>query len=422
MARVANFGSTGTPTGPRSTLAELMARKKILAEQQGDILAPRSIESWTQGAAQLGQTLVNALQQRRAASEEAAGREQFAQAMSGIDWTKGASPEQLATIAALDPEAGQRLMEQAGNRALEELKYKRETERSDLEWNRTQADQIADEQRAAAARAAETKETRAYETGREAAKTAAGAQRIVTGDEAAKLGGDPNRQYRVSVDQTTLEDVTPAAPTSYRPMTQEEFTKWGIPINPDTGQPDQPYRFNVKEGKPEAIGGGPSVQLVPPETGAKIGLIDDFLGNFDTIRTAAEAGELTGPIDYARSVLLGRGPGGQAYRELRTGTEGIVRILTGAGMPESEARDRARQYEPTPTDDAATLTAKLDGLRAAVLEARSGATAGRKYPPPPVSGGGERPTLNTVGSGVPKGVDPALWAEMTPEEKAKFGR
>jgi hypothetical protein len=110
MARIASFTSSGTPTGPRSTLAELMARKRMLAEQQGQIMGPRPIESWTQGAAQLGQTLVNALQQRRAASEEAAGREELAGAMSGIDWNTGPTPEQQATIYARDPELGMKII------------------------------------------------------------------------------------------------------------------------------------------------------------------------------------------------------------------------------------------------------------------------------------------------------------------------
>jgi hypothetical protein len=130
MARVASFTSAGTPTGARSTLAELMAKKKMLAEQQGTIMAPRQIESWTQGAAQLAQAFVNARQQRSAVDEASAGREQLAGEMAGIDWTKGPSPEQLQTITTLDPDAGQRIMEQS-ERALEEMKYNRDIKRSD---------------------------------------------------------------------------------------------------------------------------------------------------------------------------------------------------------------------------------------------------------------------------------------------------
>ena len=50
--------------------------------------------------------------QRRRRRRLTAGREQLAGAMAGIDWTKGPTPEQLQTIAALDPDAGQRIMEQ----------------------------------------------------------------------------------------------------------------------------------------------------------------------------------------------------------------------------------------------------------------------------------------------------------------------
>lgn len=238
MVQVASFTSAGTPVGPRDTLAQLMAKKKILAQQQGDILAPRQIESWTQGAAQLAQTAVNALQQGSAASEESAGRAQMAAAMAGIDWTKGPSPEQLQTIAMLDPDTGQRIMEQSASRAMEELKYKRGIERSDFEFQRTQADQIADEARQAAQRATETGAAHEYETGKEAtidererlqqietekraavtaeakAKAEADAKKLgfITGDEAAARGGDPTKTYKASADGSTLEEVKPEAP------------------------------------------------------------------------------------------------------------------------------------------------------------------------------------------------------------------
>ena len=150
---------------------------------------------------------------------------------------------------------------------------------------------------------------------------------------------------------------------------------YGIPA-------DMPVRVNKETGKPEAIGS--QMPLVSPETGAKIGLIDDFLGNFDSIREVAASGGMTGLWDYGRTIA-GRDAGGRAYRELLGGTEGIIRILTGAGMSESEAGKNAYLYEPQLWDDAKTMVSKLDGLRDKVLAAREAAIAGRDFPPAPGS-------------------------------------
>lgn len=264
MARVAAFTSAGTPTGPRSTLAELMAKKKMLAEQQGTIMAPRQIESWTQGAAQLAQAFVNARQQRAAVDEASAGREQMAAAMAGIDWTKGVTPEQIQTIAALDPDAGQRIMEQSAQRALDEYKYNRDIKRSDFEWGRTQEDQAADEARQAAAAAGVTKDTRAYEQSDqiadEARQAAADQAKIdaaakakqlgfITGPEAAARGGDPTKTYKASADGTTLEEVKPEAP-----LTEEGKLKRAL----DTGEITQEvYDAAIKKQTSQAGVGGP---------------------------------------------------------------------------------------------------------------------------------------------------------------------
>ena len=200
---------------------------------------------------------------------------------------------------------------------------------------------------------------------------------IVSGQPAADLGLDPSRSYQQNAKTQkwdVISEIKPP-PEGYRPPTDEERRIYGIPA-------DMPVRVNKETGKPEAIGS--QMPLVSPETGAKIGLIDDFLGNFNSIREVAASGGMTGLWDYGRTIA-GRDAGGRAYRELLGDTEGIIRILTGAGMSESEAGKNAYLYEPQLWDDAKTMVSKLDGLRDKVLAAREAAIAGRNFPPAPGS-------------------------------------
>ena len=101
------------------------------------------------------------------------------------------------------------------------------------------------------------------------------------------------------------------------------------------------------------------------ETSAKIGLSEGFTDNFDAILKSVDAGELTG-LNWVPSVGFGRGNGGTQYRNIRQGTEGLIRLLTGAGMNEGEARDRVTSYEPSITDDAPTLRNKIVQLKQAI--------------------------------------------------------
>jgi hypothetical protein len=331
MARIASFTSAGTPTGPRSTLAELMAKKKMLAEQQGDILAPRPIESWTQGAAQLAQTFVNAMQQRRASAEEATGREQLAGAMAGIDWDKGATPEQLATIQQYDPELGMKVI-------------------SDMVQAR-----------------------------RAAVKT------LTPEEEIAEFGAErPGTYQRKGTGDITLVDE-PAVP--------EQWVDIPAPQG-ETGQ----WQQSTKTGEKMRRGAsGTNITVNPPsaETSAKLGLAQGFLDNYDSILKSVDAGEMTGG-GFISGVQLGRGNGGTQYRNLKQGTEALIRILTGAGMSENEAVERAQQYEPQVTDDAPTLRSKVQGLKQAIDNVIQGVQT-RGQPGAAAGGGGSGGGTATTG-------------------------
>jgi hypothetical protein len=144
---------------------------------------------------------------------------------------------------------------------------------------------------------------------------------------------------------------------------------------PPGAKEGQLYQRNSVTGEVRTAGGaaGTSVTINPPsaETGAKLGLANGFLDNYDAIIASAQAGEMTGG-GYISGVQLGRGNGGAQYRNLLQGTEAMVRLLTGAGMSEGEARQRVVQYEPALTDDADTLVSKIQGLKQALNNVTEG--------------------------------------------------
>jgi hypothetical protein len=150
---------------------------------------------------------------------------------------------------------------------------------------------------------------------------------------------------------------------------------WEDIAAPDGAKPGQLYQRNSQTGEVRTAGGGSGTEVTinPPsaETGAKLGLAQGFFDNYDDIVAAAQAGEMTGG-GYFSGVQLGRGAGGIAYRNLLQGTEAMVRLLTGAGMNENEARQRVTQYEPALTDDVPTLVSKIQGLHQALTNVQEG--------------------------------------------------
>jgi len=359
-----------------------MAKKKMLAEQQGTITAPRQIESWTQGAAQLAQAFVNARQQAAAETEEATGRQELAGAMAGIDWDAGPTAEQQAIIYGRDPELGMKVIADM------------------VQARRNQVSTLTPE------------------------------------EEIATFGADkPGTYQKKGTGEVTRIDEPEAAETYGPVVTGEQAKTLGL-------DPTKSYQLNQKTQQYDQIGGGgTSVTINPPsaETSAKLGLAKGFIDNYDSILKSVDAGEMTGP-GYLKGVTLGYGNGGTQYRNLLQGTEAMVRLLTGAGMNESEARQRVTQYEPAATDDAVTLRSKIEGLKQALdnviegVETRGqpGATDGEDTTPPPADDA-TAPTLDPnnqkayddLDDGAPYKVpgDPKVYHkntddELSPEELA----
>lgn len=327
------------PTGGL-TLEALVARQKALRDASP--VAPAQIASPWQGAAFMANSFVNSLQQKQAMDQETAGRQALAQAMSGVDYTTGANPQQIAEISKYDPDLGQRMVADAIGAARAKATQ--------------QAGWAHDEQ--------VTANNRAY-------------QESQPQTELGKLNADLKNGV---IDQATYNaKIASLQPDSYRPMTTDDYKTWGIALN-DQGQPNQPYRFNIKQNKPEAVGGtmGGQLQTIPAEVAAKLGLADEFNRNLPTIKNVITSGGLSGWMDQGQAKMIGRGDSGEALRHWRSGSEALVRMLTGAGMSVQEAQRQVAQYEPAYNDDDNTLLSKLNGLTANVNAAAKAIQEGRK--------------------------------------------
>jgi hypothetical protein len=143
-------------------------------------------------------------------------------------------------------------------------------------------------------------------------------------------------------------------------------------------KPPPGYRVldpNNPEGGLEPIPGGPAEEI-PGELAARLGMTKNFLQRAPEIRKRLAKGEATGWLDQ-RFALNGVGERGQLYQDLQSGTDALTRLLTGAGMNESEARAYTQRYLPTGTDTAETAVSKLDRLTSELQSTAEQAGKGR---------------------------------------------
>jgi hypothetical protein len=175
MARIAST-TTYNSANRASTLKALQERQALLQAQAAKIQEPRLIASPWQGAAQLSQTFFNALGQKKAERQEAAGREQLAQAMQAYTASPEGSPEALAAISALDPDLGQRF-------AVDAMRARRE----DTQWQREQEAARAALQEGRAWETGQAREERTYAEKQAAAQAAAATTAEAAKDERERL-------------------------------------------------------------------------------------------------------------------------------------------------------------------------------------------------------------------------------------------
>lgn len=150
-------------------------------------------------------------------------------------------------------------------------------------------------------------------------------------------------------------------------------------VNIDTGEKlPSGFRWkdpNKREMGVEPIPGGPATQI-PGELAARVGLTGDFLEQAPGLRERIAAGDVTGLID-ANMAQQGFGQAGEVYRQLQSGTDALMRLLTGAGMNENEAKQYASRYLPTVRDTAESAATKLDNLVRELGATRDTAMRGR---------------------------------------------
>ena len=156
----------------------------------------------------------------------------------------------------------------------------------------------------------------------------------------------------------------------------------GITVSPDgtvTIGGKVPTGFEPDPNNPGAIKpipGGPGTQL-PAEVAGRIGLADSFMQDYPKLRQSISNGDVTGAFDRGMAGNNSSSPQAQIMRQIQSGTDALQRMLTGAGMPASEAEGYARRYLPTYTDDAASMTQKIDQLKKELLSVRETVMRGR---------------------------------------------
>lgn len=420
---------TVDPNDPTGGMTIDALRARQLALQDATPRAPAQIASPWQGLAFMADRLVNNVQQKQAAAEEAAGRQKLAQIMGGINYDTGATPQQIAALETLDPDLGTRMVADA-IRARRELAQQAHQDamtregwteqekmlgnRQAFETQQTAAAQAHADQSQAAGFEQQNRlqgQSQDFQRQQAADARAAAAASQQAGFEHSDRSAQEARDYQAGLPQTETAKldadlkagrisqaehdaaIAKGQPDTYGPIVTGDAAKaLGL-------DPAMQWQQNLKTNKWDKPGGtGINIQTVPAEVGARVALGDDFLSNMDEVRRSAAAGEMTGPVDFTSSVLMGRGSGGNAYRMLVQGSEALIRQLTGAGKSQSEAQSQAQQFLPTITDDAQTLTAKVDSLGRQLKATRVGSTAGRNFPAAPTTGSA------TAATALPSGV------------------
>jgi hypothetical protein len=135
------------------------------------------------------------------------------------------------------------------------------------------------------------------------------------------------------------------------------------------------------DGKLAPIPGGPQDpdrdinEPLPGEVASRFGLANEYFKRFDGIEKdlTSKDPRAVGPIDS-----LGFGQSGAIQRDMKLGSEAMIRMLTGAGMNKEEAENEVKQYLPGPGDNAKTVLDKQYRLRSALRSMQREALQGRR--------------------------------------------
>lgn len=165
------------------------------------------------------------------------------------------------------------------------------------------------------------------------------------------------------------------------------------------------YRWTDQtQGALEPIPGGPGEEM-PGELAGRIGMAKNFVQRAPSLRQKVANGDVTGLWDQTMAGA-GIGETGQVYQDIQSGVDSLTRLMTGAGMNQTEAEAYARRYLPTARDTAETATRKLDRLveelNATAVEASKGRGG---FNPNGVGGNGPGGNSGRTTSGLSWGVE-----------------
>ena len=116
---------------------------------------------------------------------------------------------------------------------------------------------------------------------------------------------------------------------------------------------------------------------LPAEMASRIALGGKFLDEAPAIRAKIETGMATDTLGGKVKTYFNAGEQGEVSRKVKSGTDALLRSLTGAGMPDAEARKYVSRYEITPTDTKDTALSKFDQLQDELSRAEQEAFRGR---------------------------------------------
>ncbi|MCW2218768.1 hypothetical protein M2232_002300 [Bradyrhizobium japonicum] len=108
---------------------------------------------------------------------------------------------------------------------------------------------------------------------------------------------------------------------------------------------------------------GATPEKIGDEIVARIGLAKSFMGTLPDLRARVARGDvgIENWQNHAKAIA-NVGVPGETKRMLDAGAESLIRLLTGAGMSQTEAEQNAQQYRITPRDTTFTINSKINGL------------------------------------------------------------
>lgn len=116
---------------------------------------------------------------------------------------------------------------------------------------------------------------------------------------------------------------------------------------------------------------------LPAEMSSRIALGGKFLDEAPAIRKQIDSGMATDTAEGKLKTYFNMGDQGEVARKVKSGTDALLRSLTGAGMPDAEARKYVARYEIQPTDNKTTALSKFDQLQDELSRAEQEAYRGR---------------------------------------------